>query len=89
MVCDNLGSRGLDTMSVSHVIQFDFAKTPQDYLQRVGRTGRLGQPGKVINFIREKDIDLYTKISSRIDKGQPLESIFRPTRRKVLNVSRD
>lgn len=32
IVCDNLGSRGLDTMGVSHVIQFDFAKSPQDYL---------------------------------------------------------
>ena len=32
VVSDNLGSRGLDTLNVSHVIQFDFPRTPQDYL---------------------------------------------------------
>ena len=55
LVSDNLGSRGLDTMNVSHVIQFEYAKSAQEYLQRAGRTGRMGQPGKVINFIRAKD----------------------------------
>ena len=85
IVCDNLASRGIDTMKVSHVVQFDFPKSPQEYLQRVGRTGRLGQPGKVINFIRDKDIDLWKKISSQVRKGLPLESIFRPVRRKAIN----
>ena len=90
IVCDNLGARGLDTMGVSHVIQFEFAKSPQDYLQRVGRTGRLGQPGKVINFIRDKDLDLWNKISLLVRKGSSLESIFRkPIRRKIPNVSRE
>jgi superfamily II DNA/RNA helicase len=32
LVSDNLGSRGLDTMNVSHVIQFEYAKTAQEYL---------------------------------------------------------
>ena len=62
VVSDDLGARGLDTLNVNHVIQFDFARTPQDYLQRIGRTGRMGQPGKVINFIRDRDADLYKKI---------------------------
>ena len=48
IVSDNLASRGLDTLNVSNVIQFDFPRTPQDYLQQIGRTGRMGQPGKVI-----------------------------------------
>lgn len=42
LVSDNLGSRGIDTMNVSHVIQFEYAKSSQEYLQRVGRTGRMG-----------------------------------------------
>ena len=52
MVCTNLGSRGLDTLNVSHVFQFELAKTAQDYLHRIVRVGRLGQPGKVVNFVR-------------------------------------
>ena len=67
VVSDDLGSRGLDTNNVSCVIQFDFARTPQDYLQRLGRTGRMGQPGKLINFIRDKDLELYKKIQKKVD----------------------
>ena len=53
IVCNNLASRGLDTSNVQHVIQFEFAKTTVDYMQRVGRVGRMGQKGGVItNFVR-------------------------------------
>ena len=82
LVSDNLGSRGLDTMNVSHVIQFEYAKSAQEYLQRVGRTGRMGQPGKVINFIRERDVDLHKKITERIQAGEPLTPAFKNLRRR-------
>ena len=53
MVCNNLAARGLDTMEVQHVIQFEFAKTTLDYMHRVGRVGRMGQKGGLVtNFIR-------------------------------------
>ena len=42
LVCDNLGSRGLDTINCSHVINFEFPKTPQEFALRIGRTGRMG-----------------------------------------------
>ena len=53
LVTTNICARGLDTMDLSHVIQFDFAKTSLDYFQRVGRVGRMGQRGSLVtNFIR-------------------------------------
>jgi len=59
MVCTNIAARGLDTMDVDHVIQFEFAKNVVDYIHRVGRTGRMGQrSGMVTNFIRKADYDL-------------------------------
>ena len=59
MVCTNMAARGLDTMNVDHVIQFEFAKNVVDYIHRVGRTGRMGQrSGMVTNFIRKGDYDL-------------------------------
>ena len=42
MVSTNAAARGLDTMGVDHVIQFEFAKNVVDYIHRVGRTGRMG-----------------------------------------------
>lgn len=62
MICTNLAARGLDTMGVDHVIQFEFARNVVDYIHRVGRTGRLGSRGVVTNFYRRSDIDLVCKI---------------------------
>ena len=59
MVCTNMAARGLDTMHVDHVIQFEFAKNVVDYIHRVGRTGRMGQRSSMVtNFIRKVDYDL-------------------------------
>ena len=58
-----MAARGLDTMNVDHVIQFEFAKNVVDYIHRVGRTGRMGQTGGyVTNFIRKGDYDLEQRI---------------------------
>ena len=53
MVCDDLASRGLDTLQCQHVIQYEFAKTTQSYMHRIGRVGRMSKPnGLVTNFVR-------------------------------------
>ena len=50
-LCTDLISRGIDFPNVGTVIQFTFAKNAITYLHRVGRTGRLGRKGLVINFV--------------------------------------
>lgn len=55
LVCTDLGSRGLDTTRVSHVINFEFPLRMSDYIHRVGRTGRVGgMAGRCTNFIGNK-----------------------------------
>lgn len=51
--CTDVGSRGLDTTLVNHVVNYDFPLYAVDYLHRIGRTGRLGSPQacKATNFI--------------------------------------
>lgn len=60
MVCNHLATRGLDTLGVQHVIQFEFARTSVEWFHRVGRVGRMGQRGgKVTNFVRRPgDIEM-------------------------------
>jgi superfamily II DNA/RNA helicase len=77
MVCSNLGARGLDTMNVNHLIQFEYAKSPIDLYHRVGRVGRLGQSGKVTNFVRRLDKDLYSLIRKSKGDLDPLISKIR------------
>lgn len=63
-------------MQVEHVIQYDFAKTVVDYVHRVGRTGRMGQKGKVSHFIRKADYDMEHKIREYEEKGEAFDKII-------------
>jgi len=51
MVATDVAARGLDIPNVSHVINFDTPQTYEDYIHRIGRTGRAGAPGHALTFI--------------------------------------
>ena len=51
LVATDVAARGLDIPSVSHVINFDQPATYDDYIHRIGRTGRAGQRGKALTFV--------------------------------------
>lgn len=53
LVATELIARGLDILEVSHVINFDMPDVPENYLHRIGRTGRADKEGKSINFVKE------------------------------------
>lgn len=54
MVATDVAARGLDIPNVSHVINFDQPATYEDYVHRIGRTGRGGATGKALTFIDSK-----------------------------------
>jgi len=51
LIATDVASRGLDVKDVSHVINYDFPKVLEDYIHRIGRTGRAGAYGCAISFI--------------------------------------
>jgi len=60
LVCSDLFTRGIDIQSVNVVINFDFPKTAETYLHRIGRSGRFGHLGLAINLITYDDrFNLY------------------------------
>jgi ATP-dependent RNA helicase DeaD len=67
LVATDVAARGLDIDDVSHVINFDFPQDVEDYVHRIGRTGRAGKTGIAITFLtpRErgqlKDVIAFTK----------------------------
>ena len=59
-MCSDLFTRGIDIQSVNVVINFDFPKTAETYLHRIGRSGRFGHLGLAINLITFDDrFNLY------------------------------
>ncbi|XP_070576786.1 probable ATP-dependent RNA helicase DDX28 [Ptychodera flava] len=78
LVCTDIGSRGLDTVRVQHVINFDFPNAMSDYIHRVGRVGRVGSlaSGHVTSFIVHRwDVDLVNKIERAVRKRDVLPSV--------------
>ena len=55
LVTTDVASRGLDLSSVSHVINFDLPKRAEEYVHRIGRTGRAGSSGTAISLVGPKD----------------------------------
>ncbi|TNE29629.1 MAG: DEAD/DEAH box helicase [Alphaproteobacteria bacterium] len=55
LVASDVAARGLDVKGVSHVFNFDTPWHPDDYVHRVGRTGRAGAKGRAFTFVAEED----------------------------------
>jgi ATP-dependent RNA helicase RhlE len=51
LVATDVAARGLDISGISHVINFDIPATYEDYIHRIGRTGRGGKTGKALTFV--------------------------------------
>ncbi|MCL5674382.1 MAG: DEAD/DEAH box helicase [Candidatus Omnitrophica bacterium] len=68
LVATDIASRGIDVKGIELVINFDLPENPEDYVHRIGRTGRAGMGGKAISFAlpdqrgKVKDIERLTKL---------------------------
>ena len=55
LIATDVASRGLDVKDVSHVFNYDFPKVMEDYVHRIGRTGRAGAYGCAVSFVTHED----------------------------------
>jgi superfamily II DNA/RNA helicase len=55
MVATDVAARGIDVPHVQHVINYDLPECPEDYVHRIGRTGRAGAQGSAVSFICQQD----------------------------------
>jgi len=62
LVATDVAARGLDIKGISHVINFDLPMVPEDYIHRIGRTGRAGATGTAISFVGPEEWELLSGI---------------------------
>jgi superfamily II DNA/RNA helicase len=62
LVATDVAARGIDVRDISHVINFDLPHSPEDYIHRIGRTGRAGAQGIAISFAGPADRSLVVRI---------------------------
>ncbi len=62
LVATDVAARGLDVKKLSHVINFDLPRSAEDYIHRIGRTGRCGEKGVAISLVGPKESGLLTQI---------------------------
>ena len=62
LIATDLIARGIDVTDVSHVINFDIPESPENYIHRIGRTGRADNNGIAITFVSEKDESILLAI---------------------------
>ncbi|HEY4998208.1 MAG TPA: helicase-related protein, partial [Usitatibacter sp.] len=68
LVATDIAARGLDIEDLPHVVNFDLPHVPEDYVHRIGRTGRAGQTGEALSLVCSEDRPLLAAIERLINK---------------------
>ncbi|WP_459851995.1 DEAD/DEAH box helicase [Dongia sp. agr-C8] len=75
MVCSDVAARGIDIKGLSHVFNFDTPHHAEDYVHRIGRTGRAGKEGRAFTFAMPEDGKAVQAIEKLIGKEIPRVNI--------------
>lgn len=68
LVATDVVGRGIDVTGISHIINFDIPEFCDDYVHRVGRTGRMGREGVAFTFVSPEEGPQLTRIEERINR---------------------
>jgi ATP-dependent RNA helicase DeaD len=81
MVATDIAARGIDVPHVRHVINYDIPECPEDYIHRIGRTGRAGLTGHALSLVSPEENRKWAQIH-RLQNGQSADSEAAPARGK-------
>jgi ATP-dependent RNA helicase RhlE len=82
LVATDIAARGLDIEQLPHVVNFELPMVPEDYIHRIGRTGRAGETGQAISLVCVDEAPLLRSIQGLLKRQLPTEVIagFEPDR---------
>ena len=71
LVATDVAARGIDVAGISHIINFDLPKCAEDYVHRIGRTGRAGASGIAISFASSRELNELCRIERYVGETLP------------------
>ena len=92
LVATDIAARGLDIDQLPQVVNFELPNVPEDYVHRIGRTGRAGATGAAVSLVDNSEIKLLRDIERLIKKTidrKPVEGWTRPPRRRPRSSARN
>jgi ATP-dependent RNA helicase RhlE len=75
LVATDVAQRGLDIEGISHVVNYDVPRNPEDYVHRIGRTARAGASGTAVTFVSAADLGAMRGIEIVLGEKPPRLSI--------------
>ncbi|MEW5837204.1 MAG: DEAD/DEAH box helicase, partial [Pseudomonadota bacterium] len=84
LVATDVAARGIDVAGITHVFNFDLPRQAEDYVHRIGRTGRAGATGTAVSFVSRRDVGVLRSIEHyvgekvRVTEVAGLEANFKP-----------
>jgi ATP-dependent RNA helicase RhlE len=67
LVATDIAARGIDVLSISHVINYDMPESTDDYIHRIGRTGRVNKSGDALTFVTNDDAGKIRALEQLLD----------------------
>jgi ATP-dependent RNA helicase RhlE len=88
LVATDIAARGLDIDQLPHVINYELPNIPEDYVHRIGRTGRAGSTGEALSLVSIDEQgylnDIEKLLKKRIDRREPID--YRPAPVSALSI---
>ena len=75
IIATDIVARGIDIAEVTHVINFDVPEVPENYIHRIGRTGRADKKGIAITFIKESEKEFQEAIETLMKYQIPIKEL--------------
>jgi ATP-dependent RNA helicase DeaD len=87
LVATDIAARGIDVAEIAHVINYDLPMVAEDYIHRIGRTGRAGSTGTATSFVTAEDLGLWQEIAKLLKKtGSPVPNAKQATATRPANA---
>ena len=89
LIATDISARGIDIPNVDFVVNYDLPEVPENYVHRVGRTGRGTKKGQAVSFCSSEEKDILSEIESFLDEEITVMDIDKNAYRETLDFTRD